>query len=92
MVSLALPTSVSLYPNGSSFQNQSQYVPLGLTFPRKFKIICSATEQPQPPPPQQRQHPKKKNVAEGEKGVDPVGFLTKLGISHKAFAQFLRER
>ncbi|KAB1215165.1 1,4-alpha-glucan-branching enzyme 3, chloroplastic/amyloplastic [Morella rubra] len=92
MVSLALPTSVSLYPNGPSFQNQSQCVPLGLTFPRKFKIICSATEQPQPPPPQQGQHPKKKNVAEGEKGVDPVGFLTKLGISHKAFAQFLRER
>ncbi|CAN6477717.1 unnamed protein product [Victoria cruziana] len=29
---------------------------------------------------------------ESEKGIDPVGFLSKLGITNKAFAQFLRER
>jgi hypothetical protein len=30
--------------------------------------------------------------SDGEKGYDPVAFLVKRGISHKAFAQFLRER
>ncbi|XP_059443390.1 1,4-alpha-glucan-branching enzyme 3, chloroplastic/amyloplastic [Corylus avellana] len=86
MTSLSLLTNVSLYPN-NFIQFQSQHRQQRLTFPRKIKIICSATEQPS------QQHPqKKKNVAESKKGVDPVGFLTKLGISHKAFAHFLRER
>ncbi|KAG7957689.1 hypothetical protein I3843_11G187700 [Carya illinoinensis] len=91
MSTLSLPTSISLCPNSLSIQFQSQHRRQRLTFPRKVKIICSAAEQPQQPPPRQ-QYPKKKNVTEGEKGVDPVGFLTKLGISHKTFAQFLRER
>ena len=29
---------------------------------------------------------------EEKKGINPVGFLTRLGISHKQFAFFLRER
>ncbi|XP_042950492.1 1,4-alpha-glucan-branching enzyme 3, chloroplastic/amyloplastic isoform X2 [Carya illinoinensis] len=91
MSTLSLPTSISLCPNSLSIQFQSQHRRQRLTFHRKVKIICSAAEQPQQPPPRQ-QYPKKKNVTEGEKGVDPVGFLTKLGISHKTFAQFLRER
>uniref|UniRef100_A0A2N9HG43 1,4-alpha-glucan branching enzyme n=1 Tax=Fagus sylvatica TaxID=28930 RepID=A0A2N9HG43_FAGSY len=93
MTSLSLPTKIYLYPNSPSIQFQSQqHRPQKLTFTRKIKIICSATEQPQQPPPPPKQPKKKKNVTEGEKGVDPVGFLTKHGISNKAFAQFLRER
>lgn len=93
MTSLSLPTKIYLYPNSPSIQFQSQqHRPQKLTFTRKIKIICSATEPPQQPPPPPKQPKKKKNVTEGEKGVDPVGFLTKHGISNKAFAQFLRER
>ncbi|KAG7024931.1 1,4-alpha-glucan-branching enzyme 3, chloroplastic/amyloplastic, partial [Cucurbita argyrosperma subsp. argyrosperma] len=59
----------------------------------KLKIICSASEHSQHAEPAKYQHSKKtKSVSDGEKGVDPVGFLTKLGISHKQFAHFLRER
>jgi 1,4-alpha-glucan branching enzyme len=29
---------------------------------------------------------------EEKKGINPVGFLTRLGISHKQLAYFLRER
>lgn len=86
MTSLSLLTNVSLFPN-NFIQFQSQHRQQRLAFPRKIKIICSATEQPP------QQHPKKKkNVTESGKGYDPVGFVTKLGISNKAFAQFLRER
>ena len=94
MTSLSLPTKIFLYPNSPSIQFQSQHrPPQRLTFPRNIKIICSATEQPQPQPQQQQPKKKKKNnETESEKGVDPVGFLTKHGISHKAFAIFLRER
>ena len=94
MTSLSLPTKIFLYPNSPSIQFQSQHrPPQRLTFPRNIKIICSATEQPQPQPQQQQpKKKKKKNETESEKGVDPVGFLTKQGISHKAFAIFLRER
>ncbi|ERN18385.1 hypothetical protein AMTR_s00055p00224220 [Amborella trichopoda] len=31
-------------------------------------------------------------AADADKGIDPVGFLTKQGISNKDFSQFLRER
>lgn len=58
-----------------------------------MKVMCSATERPkQQGEKQQHQSKRKKNVPDGEKGIDPVGFLTKSGISHKQFAQFLRER
>ncbi|GMH05758.1 hypothetical protein Nepgr_007598 [Nepenthes gracilis] len=48
---------------------------------------CSATESP-------KNSVKKDSKKQGnqEKGIDPVGFLAKLGITHKAFALFLRER
>lgn len=59
----------------------------------KLKIICSASEHPQhAEPAKHKQSKKATNVTDGEKGIDPVGFLTKLGISHKQFAQYLRER
>ncbi|XP_027062308.1 1,4-alpha-glucan-branching enzyme 3, chloroplastic/amyloplastic isoform X1 [Coffea eugenioides] len=69
----------------------------GFRSPKKQSWSCSASEQPQPlNPPQQneKRQPKfkKKQTKHADKGVDPVGFLTKHGISHKAFAFFLRER
>ncbi|KMT12761.1 hypothetical protein BVRB_4g088550 [Beta vulgaris subsp. vulgaris] len=61
---------------------------------QKFKLSkkwrCSASsKQPQQ---QQNQPRKKEEPSTSEKRVDPVGFLTRLGITHRAFSQFLRER
>ncbi|XP_077228147.1 alpha amylase family protein isoform X2 [Tasmannia lanceolata] len=54
------------------------------------KWSCSVSDQSQPMKSQRRT---RKTLTETERDVvDPVGFLTKLGISNKAFAQFLRER
>lgn len=89
MTSLSVSTKFTLYPNATFLQFQYPNRPQRITFPKKTKIGCSAAGQPQR---QQRQPKKKKTVTGGEKGVDPVGFLTKFGISHKQFAQFLRER
>lgn len=57
---------------------------------RVSRCKCSATEQP--PPQRRKQRPEKYKQSEEDKGIDPVGFLSKYGITHKAFAQFLRER
>ncbi|XP_043692505.1 1,4-alpha-glucan-branching enzyme 3, chloroplastic/amyloplastic [Telopea speciosissima] len=61
------------------------------------RLRCSATGEPQQhqqvPNPSKSKRPLKKEISANEEtGVDPSGFLTKLGISHKAFAQSLRER
>lgn len=56
------------------------------------KWRCSAAEQPQQQGQKQRPPKQKRNRSDEESGIDPVGFLTKYGITHKAFAQFLRER
>ncbi|CAK8537296.1 unnamed protein product [Lathyrus sativus] len=60
-----------------------------------LKTACSDSQQNS----QQRQSQRKKKPintndidSDGEKGYDPIGFLDKRGISHKAFAQFLHER
>lgn len=45
---------------------------------------CTATEQPK----NRRERPRKRS----EKGIDPSGFLERIGVSHKTFAQFLRDR
>ncbi|KAK4795771.1 hypothetical protein SAY86_028097 [Trapa natans] len=67
--------------------------------PRKTRpmAVRSTAEHSQQQPQQssEERDTKKKSkgsTSDAEKGIDPVGFLTKLGISHKAFAQFLRER
>ncbi|KAE8646063.1 1,4-alpha-glucan-branching enzyme 3, chloroplastic/amyloplastic [Cucumis sativus] len=74
-------------------QPRSTLQSISLSGKVKLKVSCSASEHPQHAEPRKRQPSKKaKNVSDGEKGVDPVGFLTKLGISHKQFAQYLRER
>lgn len=57
---------------------------------RVSRCRCSATEGPTPK--RRKQIPEKYKQSEEEKGIDPVGFLSKYGITHKAFAQFLRER
>ncbi|GLT57511.1 hypothetical protein SLA2020_304790 [Shorea laevis] len=96
MTSLSLQLKFSLYPDNRKFHFQPQSEFQIITFPRKvkLKIRCSATNPQQQEEKQRGNNPKKKkkNVAGSEKGVDPVGFLTKLGITHRAFAQFLRER
>ncbi|GAB2277765.1 1,4-alpha-glucan-branching enzyme 3, chloroplastic/amyloplastic [Dionaea muscipula] len=52
-------------------------------------LRCSATEQSK----QEKAGFSSTNQSlKNEKRIDPVGFLTKHGITHKAFAQFLRER
>nr|GLL38339.1 1,4-alpha-glucan-branching enzyme 3, chloroplastic/amyloplastic [Ipomoea trifida] len=56
------------------------------------KWRCSAAEQPQPQGQKQRPPKPKRNPSDDENGIDPVGFLSKYGITNKAFAQFLRER
>ncbi|CAK9163920.1 unnamed protein product [Ilex paraguariensis] len=101
MFLLTLPTEISFRPNNSPFNHKSHNkirTRQRLVFSsRKNKWRCSATEQPQSQPQpralqQKRQSKNKKSQSDAEKGIDPVGFLTKHDITHKAFAQFLRER
>ncbi|XP_022716864.1 1,4-alpha-glucan-branching enzyme 3, chloroplastic/amyloplastic isoform X2 [Durio zibethinus] len=93
MTSLSLQPKFSLYPNNPILHFQPQNKPQIIIFPRKIKTKtkCSSID-PQQQKQQESYSKKKKSVGESERGVDPVGFLTKLGITHKAFAQFLRER
>ncbi|KAG9144092.1 hypothetical protein Leryth_013736 [Lithospermum erythrorhizon] len=72
--------------NISKFPNKKQ----------KWRCCCSASDQA---PKQERKKKglkkKKSEVVDdgdADKGTDPVGFLSKCGITHKGFAQFLRER
>ncbi|KAK4491739.1 hypothetical protein RD792_002514 [Penstemon davidsonii] len=53
----------------------------------KNKCKCSATDHSQ-----SQQRPRKKTKQQPDGGTDPVGFLSKHGITNKVFAQFLRER
>lgn len=96
MSSLSLKPRICLHPNPSTLH----FVPLNrlhtiqfLHKPKsKTKIACSATEHQPQQQKQSKDTKKKKPSSEEDKGIDPVGFLGKLDISHKAFAQFLRER
>ncbi|KAL4580076.1 hypothetical protein LXL04_016253 [Taraxacum kok-saghyz] len=90
--SLSLVTRVPLRPtNDCSPTNGSIAHRRSVVFPFK-KWRCSISPgQPPPPPPKQRQRQSKSSES-GEKGIDPVGFLSKAGITHKGFALYLRER
>jgi len=99
MSTLSIPFKFYFPPTTATSFPPSQTKPLNLTFQRRTRTAtitaCAASENP-------KQRPKpKKNQAEtktettsddAEKGIDPAGFLAKRGISHKAFALFLRER
>lgn len=94
MVSLSNQTSFSFYPNNRFVPEKTRLGAAGLNFPRKIKVkvTCFAADQPR-----QQQQKKKKSqsqstTSDAESGVNPVGFLTKLGIADRIFAQFLRER
>ncbi|KAH0853028.1 hypothetical protein HID58_093496 [Brassica napus] len=93
MVSLSNQTSFSFYPNNLFVSDKTRLGIPGINFPRKIKVkvTCFAADQPR----QQKQQKKKKSQStnsDADSGVDPVGFLTKLGIADRIFAQFLRER
>ncbi|XP_039125022.1 1,4-alpha-glucan-branching enzyme 3, chloroplastic/amyloplastic [Dioscorea cayenensis subsp. rotundata] len=55
---------------------------------RNVRCDFSAQEQP----PKSKQKPSQSPGRKSETDVDPVGFLSKYGISDRAFAQFLRDR
>ncbi|PIA28857.1 hypothetical protein AQUCO_06600053v1 [Aquilegia coerulea] len=84
MASFLLPSNLSFLStdNFLPFQFQKKTITIST---HKWK--CSATEQ-------QKQGFNRKTTSsiDVDKGTNPVGFLTKHGITHKAFAQFLRER
>ena len=87
---LTLPThclSLVLNDKYPSFHFQIKTQFQTIKSPNKLK--CSASKQPQK---QQNEPRQSDNSSTNDKRVDPVGFLTRLGITHKAFSQFLRER
>ncbi|KAG4920812.1 hypothetical protein JHK82_049752 [Glycine max] len=95
---LSIPLGFCFPPTVATSFPHSQTKPQNVTFQRRKTTTkaCAASENPN-----QRQNPKQnqkeaktKNAGDddGEKGINPAGFLAKRGISHKAFAQFLRER
>ncbi|CAN1149545.1 1,4-alpha-glucan-branching enzyme 3, chloroplastic/amyloplastic, partial [Linum perenne] len=92
MASLVSSTKIyiSVYPNEPSFHFPPHSRFQNISFPTKIGLTvkCSATNQPK------QQHSKKrdKNEQDDDKGVNPVGFLTRLGITHKQLSIFLRER
>ncbi|XP_074564650.1 1,4-alpha-glucan-branching enzyme 3, chloroplastic/amyloplastic [Curcuma longa] len=61
--------------------------------PRRTWKCCSSPEE-KPSSLQQRQKnpPRSSSSRKSEPEIDPVGFLSRFGISHRAFAQFLRDR
>ncbi|WCJ32967.1 1 4-alpha-glucan-branching enzyme [Euphorbia peplus] len=93
---LSTEFSLSLHPNNHSHHFPSQTKPQNINFPNKIRLnitCCTPTNHPSQPQQQRRRSKKNKTKdTETDKGVDPVGFLTRLGISHKQFAYFLRER
>ncbi|KAG1330519.1 hypothetical protein COCNU_02G004870 [Cocos nucifera] len=62
------------------------------TRPWKWRCRSSAQEQPSKQQQQQKKPPGRSPTKKSEPNTDPVGFLSKKGISDRAFAQFLRER
>lgn len=95
---LSIPLNIFFFHQIQSTPTSSFLHSQTVTFSRRkatLKTACSGSQQN----PQQQQNQQKKKQfntndtdSDGEKGYDPVGFLVKRGISHKVFAQFLRER
>ncbi|KAI4366165.1 hypothetical protein MLD38_022079 [Melastoma candidum] len=93
MASLTLRSELLLFPSPCSpLRPQLRFPPRRCRFRNRKsgpRISCSAAP---------RRSKKKKTDSDSddesnpEKTIDPVGFLTRLGITHKGFAYFLRER
>eukprot|EP01018_Ginkgo_biloba_P002459 Gb_38481 [translate_table: standard] len=81
-------TSCSLIPKTVEWKGIHQKK-LGRERRRRNDKICRCTAKEQPK--SRKERPAKKR-SDAEKGINPVGFLERIGISHKMFAQFLRER
>lgn len=79
---------ITLFSHNYNQKNKKHTPPHRIIFPRKNYWRCEAAKSPPPP----RQPRSTKPDPNYEKGVNPVGFLTKFNISDKPFAQFLRER
>ncbi|RZS17164.1 hypothetical protein BHM03_00049295, partial [Ensete ventricosum] len=58
----------------------------------KWKCCSAPKEKSASTQQRQRKPPRRSLSGKSEPDVDPVGFLSKFGISHRGFAQFLRER
>jgi 1,4-alpha-glucan branching enzyme len=92
MVSLSNQTRFSFHPNNLVVSEKRRLGISGVNFPRKIKlkITCFAAERPRQE--KQKKKSQSQSTSDAEAGVDPVGFLTRLGIADRIFAQFLRER
>lgn len=92
MVSLSNQTRFSLHPNNLFVSENRRLGISGVNFPRKIKvkITCFAAERSRQE--KQKRKSQSQSTSDAEAGVDPVGFLTRLGIADRIFAQFLRER
>lgn len=98
MTTFVQPSPLTLLLDGSPF-NFQPHNRGNQRFIIRRRWRCLASEQPhrqqRPQPSKSAQQPKrrnKKSLTDSERGIDPVGFLTKHGITNKTFAQFLRER
>lgn len=60
--------------------------------PRTWKCFSSPEEKPSSVQRPKKNPPRSSSSRKSEPEIDPVGFLSKFGISHRAFAQFLRDR
>ncbi|KAL3851188.1 hypothetical protein ACJIZ3_013070 [Penstemon smallii] len=95
MISITNPTQIISFPTISPSAKHSYTPPCKvfllpnnkIKINRKNKCKCSATDHSQ-----SQQRPRKKTKQQPDGGTDPVGFLSKHGITNKVFAQFLRER
>ncbi|XP_057750986.1 1,4-alpha-glucan-branching enzyme 3, chloroplastic/amyloplastic isoform X1 [Arachis stenosperma] len=97
MSTLSVPIKIFFHPTtttSSFLHSQPQTLTFIPTRTPTIRASASASENPQKQhQKQQKSPPNAANTAsDADKGIHPAGFLTKRGISHKAFGQFLRER
>ncbi|KAE9598487.1 putative 1,4-alpha-glucan branching enzyme [Lupinus albus] len=94
---LSLSTPITLTTNTLLLHSQSQQTKTQtVVFSRRTRTstitACSSSENPQQKQQQQNKTKNNESISDEEMGINPVGFLVKRGITHKVFAQFLRER
>ncbi|CAM8990691.1 unnamed protein product [Rhodiola kirilowii] len=90
MASLSISfTNLSSFSSDSSSRFQTHHGIRRLSFPRRSVFIFSAAERSSQ---KWDKLPEETDTGSHKERVNPAGFLTRLGITHKAFGQFLRER